>query len=259
MNRQHCFGLALASLAWLIPGGAAAQGKTFTGENYGITFPAGWDIIRAPNVIAKISAFAMGIMGASAGTTLPDVDSLTAAFSDSLGGPIRKDSSGVKTLGKYQVHWQKYAYDTLPRLSALITKEAPFIPPLKDGSFRVYYLVSDGVSFSTACLSLLHGGIAPYGEVEQAILTLKLGALAGIRDVARASGPDLWIRGGKLGGAWLQAHHPVSIEGFDARGALLGAAVPASEGAWVLPSAPETLFLRVRAADGSSLRLAVHP
>jgi hypothetical protein len=182
---------------------------------------------------------------------------LTAAFADTLGGKITKDSAGVKNLGKYEVHWQKYTYDTLPKLSALVSKSAGFPVTLKNGSFRVYYLVADGYAFTIACMSVLAGGIAPYPDVEQAIATLKLGVLAGIFNVARAAGRDFWIRNGQLGGGWLQANKPVAVEGYDAGGALIGAATPAAGGVWNLPVSKGDMFLRVRAADGTNLNFIV--
>ncbi|MDB5049826.1 MAG: hypothetical protein JWO30_2897 [Fibrobacteres bacterium] len=259
MGRKY-FGLAFAILALCIPHRAAAQGKTFSGDNFAITFKAaGWDTATSSYIISKYGGlYGMATMGATASTTLPDLDSLTAAFADTLGGKITKDSAGVKTLGKYEVHWQKYTYDTLPKLSALVSKAAGFPVTLKNGSFRVYYLVADGYAFTIACMSVLAGGVAPYGDVEQAIATLKLGSLAGISNVARAS-RDLWIRNGQLGGGWLQANKLVAVEGFDAGGALIGAGTPASEGVWNLPVSKGDMFLRVRAANGTDLHFVVHP
>jgi hypothetical protein len=260
MKRRDYFGLVLLALGLMMTGRASAQGKMFWGDGYSITFQStSWDTVKSRNIIASTSFFAIATMGASPATGLPNLDSMTDAYADTLGGKITKDSSGVKTLGKYEVHWQKYNYDSLPKLSAIISASAPFIPPLKKGSFRIYYLYSGGFEFTLACMSILPNGIAPYAEIEAAIATLKLGSEAGILGAARAAGRELWIRDGKLGGAWLRAHKPVSVEGFDARGALVGSASAASEGTWALPASKETLVLRVRTADGLSAHLPVRP
>ena len=261
MKMRKYIGSALMILGLAAMQGAAAEGKTFLGANYAITFQAtGWDTVKSGNIIAKLGGlYGMATMGATPGSNLPNLDSLTTAFSDSLGGEIKKDSSGLITLGKYDVHWQKYTYDTLPKLSKLISSTAPFPVTLSHGSFRVYYLVADGFQFTIACMSILPGGIAPYPDVEAAIKTLRLGVLAGIRDRARTVSRDLWIREGQLGGAWLDANKPTAIEAFDTRGFRLGSGVPTAKGTWSLPVSRQEMFLRVRAADGSSLQFVVHP
>jgi hypothetical protein len=260
MVRRNYFGLVLLAFGLMAAGRASAQGKTFAGEGYSITFSStSWDTVKSRNIIASTSFFAIASMGASPATGLPDLDSMTNAYADTLGGKIAKDSSGEKALGKYQVHWQKYTYDSLPKLSAIITASAPFIPPLKKGSFRIYYLYHGGFEFTIACMSILPNGVAPYDEIEKAIATLKLGSEAGIVDMARAAGRDLWIRDGVLGGAWLNAHRPASVEGFDARGARVGSAAPTSEGTWALPASKAALVLRVRTTDGLSVNLPVRP
>lgn len=261
MTLRQYFGLVSLSLALFLPRHAAAQNKTFKGDNFAITFATpGWDTASSTYIITKYKGlYGVATMGAVPGATLPDLDSLTASYSDSLGGKITKDSSGVKTLGKYEVHWQKYTYDTLPKLSALVSKAADFPVTLKNGSFRVYYLTADGFQFTLACMSVLAGGTPPYTDVEQAIATLKLGGNAGILSAARTGGRDLWIRDGMLGGAWLQGHKPVAVEGFDLRGGLVGAAKPAGDGAWSLPASRADMLLRVRLADGASLHFLVRP
>jgi hypothetical protein len=260
MKRRNYFGLVLLAFGLMMAGRASAQGKMFWGDGYSITFSStSWDTVKSRNIIASPIYMAMATMAASPASGLPNLDSLTNAYADTLGGKITKDSSGIKTLGKYEVHWQKYTYDSLPKLSAMIKAAVPFAQPLKNGSFRIYYLYSNGFEFTIACSTILNNGIAPYAEVEAAIATLKLGSEAGILGTARASGRQLWIRDGKLGGAWLQAHKAVSVEGFDARGASVGPASATSEGTWALPASKETLVLRVRTADGLSAHLPVRP
>ncbi len=265
MTARKLFASACLSGALLLPCVAKAQGRTFHGANYDITFQptaktSAWDTVKTGNIIAKLGGlYGMATMGAAAGTSLPNLDSLTASFSDSLGGTLKKDSTKTIMLGQYEVHWQKYTYDTLPKLSKLVSDAAGFTVMLKNGSFRVYYLVSGGYQFTLACMSILSGGIAPYPDVEEAIKTLRLGLQAGIRDRARTVTRDLWIRDGRLGGAWLEANKPTAIEAFDTRGFRMGTGVLDSKGTWSLPVSRQEMFLRVRAADGSSLQFVVHP
>ncbi|MEO6098302.1 MAG: hypothetical protein ABIW76_22570, partial [Fibrobacteria bacterium] len=175
--------------------------------------------------------------------TLPNLDSLATFYSDSLGGHITKDSSGIKTLGNYSVHWQQFKYDSLPKLSAQISASTGLEVHLTNGNFRVYYLQSESYVFTLALLAVLPGGIPPYADVEAAITTLKLGAQTGIISLARGAGRDLWIRGGKLGGAWLKANRVFAVECFDTRGALIGSATHAAEGSWNLPASRQDMFV----------------
>jgi hypothetical protein len=257
--------LVRLSLALLLPIAVSAQGRTFHGSQYAITFQPkssnpSWDTIQSPSIIGKTGGlFGMATMGAAPGNALPNLDSLTTVFSDSLGGELKKDSSKTLMIGGYEVHWQKYTYDSLPKLSKIVSAAAKTKVNLKDGSFRVYYLVSGGYQFSLACISVLFGGLAPYADVEEALATLKLGEAAGIVDRARMVSRDLWVRDGQLGGGWLAAHKPMAIDAYDTRGFRIGSGVPNSKGTWTLPAWRQEMFLRVRAADGSSLQFVVHP
>ncbi|MDQ3000869.1 MAG: hypothetical protein M3Y08_06370 [Fibrobacterota bacterium] len=253
--------LALVSIGFAFPGTASAQ-KTFKGDDYAITFSAGWDTVSTSFILRKhLGLSGIATLGAEPGSTLPNIDSISTAMSDTLGGTITKDSSGVKTIGKYQVHWQKFKYDSLPKLSAQIMAQVPMAAPLKNGSFRVYYLNADGVSFTIAAMSVVRVGssIPPYEDVETALETLKLGALAGINNVARTGGRDLWVRDGRLGGSWLKANRVFAVECFDSRGALIGVATHATEGTWKLPVSSQEMFVRLRTAVGTGLHLIVRP
>ncbi|MEO7779031.1 MAG: hypothetical protein ABIY63_15975 [Fibrobacteria bacterium] len=266
MVMRKFIGLALVSLAVLAPRAASAQGATFKGDNFAITFQptaatSSWKMVDgSTNIITKTGGLnGMATMGATVGSTLPNLDSLTLVFADSLGGELKKDSSKTLTLGAYEVHWQKYTYDTLPKLSKLVSAAAGFTITLKNGSFRVYYLTSGGYQFTLACMSILNGVAAPYADVEEAIKTLKLSASAGIRNRVGMVSRDLWIRNGELGGGWLLAHKPTAIEAFDARGFRIGSGVLNAKGNWSLPVSRQEMFLRVHADDGSSLQFVVHP
>jgi hypothetical protein len=251
--------LMVAALGIVFPKTAQAD-KTFKGENFAITFTTGWDTIQSASVIGKYQGLAgMVTQGATEGTALPNLDSLAAFYSDSLGGHITKDSSGTKTLGKYSVHWQQFKYDSLPKLSAQISASTGLTVNLKNGSFRVYFLQAEGHVFTLALLAILPNAIPPYADVETAIPTLKLGAQAGIISLARGVGRDLWIRGGKLGGAWLRTNRVFAVECFDTRGALIGSATHAPEGSWNLPSSRQEMFVVLRMADGTTEHFNVRP
>lgn len=253
--------LALVSIGLAFPGSASAQ-KTFKGDDYAITFPGGWDTVSTSFILRKhLGLGGMATLGSQAGSVLPNIDSITASLSDSLGGTLTKDSSGVKSIGKYQVHWQEFKYDSLPKLSARIKAIFPLASTLKNGSFRVYYLNADGIGFTIAGMSLTKVGsdTPPYPDIEKALETLKLGAIAGINTVTRTGGRDLWVRDGKLGGSWLKANKVFAVECFDSRGSFIGAATHASEGTWKLPVSRQEMFVRLRTAVGTDLHFIVRP
>lgn len=240
----------------------SAQEKTFKGNNYIITFEKGWDTLGNASVLRKNGGFSgLATLGATPGLNFPNIDSLAVSFSDSLGGKISKDSSGIKAIGGYQVHWQKFTYDSLPKLSAQISKETNFPVTLKNGSFRVYYLNSEGINFSIACISILYSGVTPgpYADIERAIATLKVGSGSRIIFVALAGAQIVWVRDGKLGGSWLQSNKVFAVECFDMRGTLIGTATHAAEGTWELPKIRKKMFVRLRTAIGTGLHLIVHP
>jgi len=254
--------LLVAALGIVFPQSASAQ-KTFKGEDWAITFRSGWDTVSGQNLIGFHGGLdGLVTLDATAGSALPNLDSMAAFYSDSLGGHITKDSSGTKTLGAYTVHWQKFNYDSLPKLSAQIAQslQVPVaLVKLMNGSFRVYYLQSDSFVFTAAALSVFPNGASPYPDVESAIPTLKLGVQAGIISLARGVGRDLWIRGGKLGGAWLKANRVFAVECFDARGAHIGSATHAAEGSWNLPASRQDMFVVLRMADGTTEHFNVRP
>jgi hypothetical protein len=59
-----------------------------------------------------------------------------------------------------------------------------------------------------------------------------------------------------VGGAGLEAFHPVSIAAFDFLGVFAGWAKPGEGGAWTLPS-KQSLYLEVRSAEGRRAGLVV--
>jgi hypothetical protein len=248
--------MAVCALGFL-PRAAHAQGKTFSGDHYSIVFATTWDTLQSHSVLGKnLGLSGLATLGAELGNSLPNVDSLTKAYSDSLGGDIKKDSSGQKTIGTYDVHWQKYTYDTLPKLSEAISKETGFPVTLRKGEFRVYYLSSGGVRFAIACISIT-GGKPPYADVEAALATLKLTTQTGIIPLAPGLARDLWVKDGKLGGGWLKANRVYAVECYDTRGAFLGQAAHAAEGTWQLPKAQGEMLVRLKTAGGSGLHFLV--
>src|SRR4051794_20064736 len=100
MKSVKYLGLVLTLIGLALPRAAAAQGKTFKGENFEITFQtAGWDTIKNANILAKLGGlYGMATLGVTPSATLPNLDSLTAAYADTLGGKITKDSSGKMNL-----------------------------------------------------------------------------------------------------------------------------------------------------------------
>lgn len=255
---KSCLAFLALALVWL-PQSAKAQ-RVFTGDHYSITFASSsWDTAGSHAVLAKnLGTAGLATLGANPGSTLPDIDSLTRAYSDSLGGDIKKDSSGQKTIGKYSVHWQKYTYDTLPKLSATISAQLGFPITLRKGEFRVYYLNADGVSFAIACMSIT-GGKPPYADVETALATLKLSLGTGIIPLSRGSAGDLWVKDGKLGGGWLKANRVFAVECYDTRGAFLGLATHAAEGTWQLPIMQAEMLVRLKTVGGIGMHFLVRP
>lgn len=251
--------LAVAAVGFLSPARAHAD-KLITGKDYSLTFPTGWDTVRSANVVGKYGGISgLATLGATEGAALPNLDSMAAVYSDSLGGHITKDSSGTKQLGAYSVNWQQFRYDSLPKLSAQVSAATGLQVNLKNGSFRVYYLVSDGYVFTLALMAILPGAVLPYSDVEKAIVSLKLGSQAGIISLARGPGRDLWIRGGRLGGEWLKTNRVFAVDCFDSRGALIGSATHGAEGSWILPASRQEMFVLLRTAYGTSEHFTVHP
>lgn len=230
-------------------------------SNYSITFAqTGWDTVQNASIVAKnLGTAGIGIITCTKGTIEPNLDSLAVFYADSLGGRITKGKDSSLTLGKYQVKWQEFKYDSLPKLSSALSIQAGFPIQLKDGSFRVYYLISDGFIFTLTGLPISKIFPPPYADIQAAIKTLKLLAQAGIREIVGAwGGPEMWIHGGRLGGAWFAAHRPLSIDCFNIRGSWIGAAKPTgTAGIWTLPAIDRNAFLRIVASDGSFFHLPI--
>ncbi len=261
MSFQRCFLLVFAVAGIVLPGKASAQaGKTFSGAGYAITFSSKWDTTKVKGVIGHTGGLGgIAALGATPGNTLPNVDSIMATFRDSLGGDLKKDSSGQMAIGGYEVHWQKFTYDTLPKLSAAISAAMGFPVTLKNGSFRVYYLNANGMGFSIAGMAVLPRGIPPYADIESALATLKLGPQAGIVPLGGATLRDLWVRDGKLGGVWLRTNRVFAVECYDSRGAFVGNATHAAEGAWQLPVGRGEILVRLKTATGMGMHFLVRP
>lgn len=249
-------GLALAVWGFFVPD---AHALLLTAPNYSITFPGGWDTLTSSAVVAKYKGLGgMATLSCVAGNTAPNLDSLAKFYADSLGGHMTKGKDSALTLGAYSVHWQEFHYDSLPKLSAQVSKAAGFPVSLKNGTFRVYYLTSGGFVFTTAELTVVAGGILPNEDIEGAIKTLKLGPNSGaIREIAGAwDGAEMWIHDGRLGGAWFAAHRPVAIDCFNLRGGWIGSAQPSgTPGIWTLPAVDRNAFLRIVLPDGSRFHL----
>ena len=260
MSRSSVIGLSLFLFGLFHEAPRAqAKSKVFTGDHYSITFSSSWDTVQSGSVLGKDGGLSgLATLGASPGSSLPDIDSLTSAYSASLGAQIKKDSSGRKTIGKYDVHWQNYTYDSLPMLSASDSQPVRLPMASRNGEFRVYYLNSDGVSFAIACMSIL-GGKPPYADVETALATLTLSATTGIIPLARGFSRDVWVKDGKVGGAWLKANRVYAVECYDTRGAFLGQATHAAEGAWQLPKIQGEMLVRLKTVDGNGLHFLVRP
>ncbi len=254
---RFIFGLAFALVGVL---SSQLNATEFTGKNYSITFPKGWDTVQTSGLIGlNIGLGGLATLSAVEGTKAPSIDSLAAFYADSLGGHITKGKDSALTLGIYSVHWQEFLYDSLPKLSSQVTVAAGFPVSLKNGKFRVYYLVSGGYVFSTAVMSVLPNVKLPSDAIETAIKTLKLGVQAGIREIKGAwGGTEMWVHNGRLGGAWFAAHQPKRIDCFNFRGAWIGSAQPSgSSGIWILPSVDRNAVLRMTLPDGSQVHLSV--
>lgn len=224
--------------------------KTFTGDHYAITFGSAWDTVGSDGILGKnLGLSGLATLGADPGSSLPDVDSLTAAYSESLSADIKKDSSGRKNLGSYDVHWQKYTYDSLPALDEAIAQMGFPIATGK-GEFRVYYLNAAGINFAIACLSAT-GGKPPYADVETALATLTLSGGTGISPRFRTFARDVWVDEGRLGGDWLRENRVSEVECYGLGGAFLGRASRTAEGGWRLPEIRGGMLLRLRTAGGS--------
>lgn len=259
LNKILLPGIALAVIALAFPRAVRAD-KTFTGEGYAITFVTGWDTLMNAGVFGKTQGFeGLATLAVAEGAVLPEADSLAEAYADSLGGALTKDSSGILTLGKYEVHWQEFTYDSIPALSEAISAQVGIPITLENGRFRVYYLTADGMVFSIAVMAVLPGGRPPYDDIEKAITTLKLGASAGIRYSAGYGALDLRIRGGRLEGSWITANKVRSVDGFDARGGHIGSGRPEADGSWILPASQGEMFLRIRAASGEAVGIRIRP
>lgn len=266
-------GAALAlAMAAVMPEEAAAQsGLKVDRPRYTLTMTvAGWDSIQVPEgegtgvdftVLAKLQGFGgLSYVTCDPGTLPPDLESMADNFSGVLGGNITRGRDSSITLGKYAVKWQEFKYDSLPLLADMIQERAGFRPALKNGTFRVYYLVSDGFVFTMAGLSVMPNGIPPYADIEGAIKGLVLKPQSGsVREAARDLGGGLWARSGLLGGAWLKEHPAASVDCFTPDGAFAGSARPDGDGAWVLPASRSALVIVVRALDGKSLSVLARP
>ena len=103
-------------------------------------------------------------------------------------------------------------------------------------------------------------GALPNADIETAIASLVLKPQSGaVRPVARQIAGGLWSRDGVLSGDWLQMHPAMAVDCFSLSGTFVGSARPDGSAAWVLPSRTEALVVVVRARDGQSLSLLVHP
>lgn len=236
------------------------QALILRAPNYTITFSDGWDTVQSASILAKTQGLlGMALLSCTPGTTAPNLDSLVTFYADSLGGHITKGKDSALTLGKYSVKWQEFLYDSLPKLSAQISAQTNFPVALKNGRFRVYYLVSDGLVFTATGLTILKNGIPPNADIETAIKTLTLISVAGIREMAGTwGGSEMWIHGGRLGGSWFAAHRPIAIDCFNLRGARIGSAKPSgTPGIWTLPAVDDNAFLRIKLADGSRFHLPI--
>jgi len=231
---------------------------TFSTQWDSVAPPAGQDLGANTAVLAKLDGLGgVSMATCEPGTGSPDIDSVAATYSRLLGGNVEKGSAGSKTLGKYSVNWQDFNYDSLPVLSG-IAKEQYGVTLSGKGTFRVYYLVSDGYLFTIAGLKLIAAGLSPNADIETAISGLKLKPQSqAVRPTARRHAGGIWSRDGVLSGEWLQAHPAVSVDCFSLSGGFVGVARPDGSAAWILPSRTESLVVVVRARDGQSLSLLV--
>jgi hypothetical protein len=267
---------ALAALAFaaVLPRAAAAQGSkplVLDKPRYTLTMPAGgWDTVAVPEsqgtgfeftVLSKVAGLGgLAYVDCQPGSLPPDLDQMAGNFSDVLGGNITKGKDSSLAIGKYAVKWQEFKYDSLPLLADLVEQRAGFRPDLRNGSFRVYYLNSDGYVFSMAGLKVFPMGVPPYADIEAGIASLKLKPNAGaVREMPKDLGGGLWTRGGVLGGAWLKDHPAAAVDCFAPNGAFVGSARPDGDGAWILPPSRSALVIVVRGRDGKSLSVIAQP
>jgi hypothetical protein len=156
-------------------------------------------------------------------TTWPVMTLSDSAYREGkpLGGSFA-DDKGIRSYA--------YATDTSWRVW-VDTDPASAAPSLAAGQ-RLWFRVTD------SC------GNAVIEEVKPGSGPTRAGA------VAARPGRDLWVRGGRLGGAWLASLHPRSIAVFDALGVFEGWARPAGDGvSWTLPRG-QGLLLEVRSSGG---------
>lgn len=237
---------------------------------YTLTLPAGWDSVAVPegqagaadlSVIAKLDGLGgLAYVSCEPGTTAPNLDSLGADYSAILGATVTKGRDSSVTLGKYQVKWQEFKYDSLPILSDMIQARAPFLPRIGKDSLRVYYLVSGGYVFTVAGLRVIARTTPPYADIETAIKTLVLKPISGgVRFASRGLGGGLRVVDGMLGGDWLKAHPALSVDCFALDGAFFAAARSTGNGEWILPAGRQAMVVKVRALDGNSVSVLARP
>jgi hypothetical protein len=232
-------------------------------SEYSITFaPSGWDTVQTSSILRKdFGINGVVLLTCAKGSTAPNLDSMVLFYADSLGGRITKGKDSSLTLGNYKVNWQDFKYDSLPKLSAAIKSQSGFPIQLKDGSFRLYYLLSNGFVFTMTGLPIPNPitriSNPPYADMEAAFKTLNFNTQSRIRETTGAwGGSEMWIHNGRLSGAWFSAHRPVSIDCFNIRGIWIGAAQPSgSSGIWTLPAIERNAFLRILLPDGSRYHL----
>lgn len=237
-------------------GQSADTGYVLRSPMYDINFSAKWKIVFQPTFLGKSNGSeGIAYVGCAPGTARPDVDSQAAYYSGILGGHITPGAAIDTVIGKYTVRRQTLNYDSLPRLDSMIQARSGFALKHKNGSLRVYTIVSGGYVFAVAGMATFPGAIAPYPDIERALVTLVLHPGAAVRPGPAAAGKNLWLRRGLLGGDWLKAHPPASVEAFDARGASAGRGIAAGDGTWVLPLSNGSFFVRINTLDGISLVL----
>jgi hypothetical protein len=264
MEKSVFYWMAVMSFSFIAPNSAIAQ-QFFKGENWSITFSNLWKPVTVGDstILKKNEGIGgIAILSCVPGQNAPNIDSLAKFYGDSLGGHITMGKDSVLPLGAYQVYWHELKYDSLPKLNSMLAAQASSlpIPPLRNGSFRIYYLESGGFVFSIIALPIFQSPVLPpYAEVEAALTTLKLGALAGIQQLAsKWDGVEMWIHDGRVGGAWFSAHKPRSIDCFNVRGAWIGSAKSSgSAGIWILPSVAQNSLMRILLSDGSYFNLRI--
>ncbi len=257
-TKYHVAILSILALVFLQ---SKIEAKTFTGDNFQITYPAFWDTLQSKNIIAKYGGLSgVSLVSCIAGTQSQNLDSVAQVLGDSLGGHFTKGNTGLLTLGKYQVNWVNYKYDSLPKLSKSVQTATGFPVSLKNDSIRIYSVVSGGFIFTGTLMTIITNSKPPYADMETAIATLTLGTQAGaIREITgRWGGAEMWVRDGRLGGAWFSANSPKAIDCYNLRGSWVGEAIHSnSTGIWVLPSVDRNAVLLITLADGSRFHLPI--